>query len=974
MSERPQSPNTLSLPFVEALYAQYLRDPGSVPPEWRGYFERIAEANGFTADPRLEPSFPRRGLFGKGPSPKNGSSANAAFISAELEPSYVTPGPGESRRAPTPPAPGAPRVPTTTAMPSSVAAFSLIQAYRAHGHLAAAIDPLGTPRPTPADLEPSFHGVSEADLDRTVEGVTLGGRPVRTLAELTQWLRAIYCGPVGIQTDHIRDVDMREWIHARVESPNFLAELSRDEERRVLERLTRAAMFEEFIQRKYVGSKSFSLEGSEALIPLLDTAIESADAQGQNEIVFGMAHRGRLNVLANVLGKDPSLIFHEFEDQDPELYHLRGDVKYHLGYSSDKTLPSGREIHLSLCYNPSHLEYVNPVAIGRMRAKQDHINDRARERGMALLMHGDAAFAGEGIVQETLNLSALPAYATGGTLHVIVNNQIGFTTLPSEGRSSIYASAVARMLQSPVFHVNGEEPAAVIRVARLAMDYRRAFRRDVVIDLYGYRRHGHNEGDEPAFTQPLEYQAINAREPIHVLYRERLVAAGRVTEAEANAMADAIRGDLEAAFQKTRTAKRTGLPDAPAGVWTRYQGGPDAKAPEVETGVSESELSKLLAAQTKLPADFSAHPKIQRGLAQRLEMAEGKRPLDWAAGEALAFATLAVEGYRVRLTGQDTERGTFSHRHAVLHDVKTGARYVPLQHLAKKQADVEIANSPLSEAGCMGFEYGYSLETPDGLVAWEAQFGDFGNAAQVIIDQFLTSGEEKWRRLSGLVLLLPHGYEGMGSEHSSARIERFLQLSARDNIQVAYPTTPAQYFHLLRRQVKRPWRKPLVVMTPKSLLRHPKAVSSMADLATGRFARALRDPDVKAETAKRVLWCTGKIYYELERTRQELKETDTAILRLEQLYPLADETLESLFEGLPKGMRITWVQEEPRNMGAWPYLRARFGESLLGRHPFSVVSRAESATPASGAASSHKIEQERLLLAAFDREPASHGG
>jgi 2-oxoglutarate dehydrogenase E1 component len=617
---------------------------------------------------------------------------------------------------------------------------------------------------------------------------------------------------------------------------------------------------------------------------------------------------------------------------------------------------------------------VNPVAIGRMRAKQDHIRDTARERGMALLMHGDAAFAGEGIVQETLNLSALPAYEIGGALHVIVNNQIGFTTLPTEGRSSIYASAVARMLQSPVFHVNGEEPDAVIHVARLAMDFRRAFRRDVVIDLYGYRRHGHNEGDEPAFTQPLEYQAIDAKKPIHVLYRERLVAAGRVTEADASAMADTIRGELQAAFQKARAAKRTALPDAPAGVWTRYQGGPDAMAPEVETGVNEGELSKLLAAQTKLPADFSAHPKIKRGLAQRLEMAESKRPLDWAAGEALAFATLAVEGYRVRLTGQDTERGTFSHRHAVLHDVKTGARYVPLQHLTKNQAEVEIANSPLSEAGCMGFEYGYSLETPDGLVAWEAQFGDFGNAGQVIIDQFLTSGEEKWRRLSGLVLLLPHGYEGAGSEHSSARIERFLQLAARDNIQVAYPTTPAQYFHLLRRQVKRPWRKPLIVMTPKSLLRHPDAVSPMADLVTGRFERALRDSSVKAGQVKRVLFCSGKIYYELTRTRQELKETETAILRLEQLYPLADETLERLFEGLTKGMRITWVQEEPRNMGAWPYLRARFGETLLGRHPFSVVSRAESATPASGAASSHKIEQERLLLAAFDKEPTTHGG
>jgi 2-oxoglutarate dehydrogenase E1 component len=979
MSESRQNPNTLSLPFVEALYAQYLRDPASLPAEWRGYFERLAEANGFAADPRLEPSFPRRGLFGRGPSPKNGSGANAAFISAELEPSYVSPARGGQALAGAPagtrPAPRPAAAPSPAAgLAAGPSAFSLIQAYRSRGHLAARIDPLGAPRPEPPDLDPSAHGITEADLGRPVTDAALGGRPVRTLGELTERLREIYCGAVGIQFNHIHDVAVREWLTSRFESPEFLAPLAPEEEGRVLERLTQAAMFEEFIQRKYIGSKSFSLEGSESLIPLLDAAIEAADAQGQSEIVFGMAHRGRLNVLANVLGKEPSQIFHEFEDQDPELYHGRGDVKYHLGYSSDKALPSGRTIHLSLCYNPSHLEFVNPVAVGRMRAKQDQVGDRARERGMALLMHGDAAFAGEGIVQETLNLSALSAYETGGTLHVIVNNQIGFTTLPGEARSSPYASDVARILQTPIFHVNGEEPDAVIRTARLAMEFRRVFRRDVVIDLYGYRRHGHNEGDEPAFTQPLLYQAIDARKPIHVLYRERLVAAGRVTEADANAMAERIRVELEAALQKTRTAKRTSLPDAPAGAWTRYLGGPDAKAPLVATGVEAGALGRLLAAQTKLPPDFAAHPKILRGLAQRREMAEGKRPLDWAAAEALAFATLAVEGYRVRLTGQDTERGTFSNRHAVLHDVKTGERYVPLQHLSPDQAEVEIANSPLSEAGCMGFEYGYSLETPDGLVAWEAQFGDFGNAAQVIVDQFLTSGEEKWRRLSGLVLLLPHGFEGMGSEHSSARIERFLQLAARDNIQVAYPTTPAQYFHLLRRQVKRPWRKPLVVMTPKSLLRHPDAVSPMADLAHGKFERALGDASVRAGEAKRVLFCSGKVYYELARTKQELGASDTAIMRLEQLYPLAEETLSRLFAGLQKGIRITWVQEEPRNMGAWPFLRARFGESLLGQHPFGVVSRAESATPASGAASSHKIEQERLLLAAFDKEPTAHGG
>jgi 2-oxoglutarate dehydrogenase E1 component len=464
-------------------------------------------------------------------------------------------------------------------------------------------------------------------------------------------------------------VSVRAWLQARLERPEFQTPLHPDEERRVLERLTQAAVFEEFIQRKYIGSKSFSLEGSEALIPLLDAAVEAADKHGLNEIVFGMAHRGRLNVLANVLGKEPRQIFYEFEDQDPELYHSRGDVKYHLGYSKDKALPSGRTIHLSLCYNPSHLEFVNPVATGRLRAKQDHIGDHARERGMTLLMHGDAAFAGEGIVQETLNLSALPGYETGGTLHVIVNNQIGFTTDPEDARSSPYSSDVARILQTPIFHVNGEEPDAVIRTTRLAMEFRREFRRDVVIDLYGYRRHGHNEGDEPAFTQPLLYEAIAARKPIHKLYRERLVAAGRITEEDAEAMVERTRAYLEAELHETRSVKRTTLTDAPGGAWTRTIGGPDSRAPEVATGVDAAVLGTLLAAQTILPEGFTAHPKILRGLSQRREMAEGKRPVDWAAGEALAFATLAVEGYRIRLTGQDTERGTFSHRHAVIHDV-----------------------------------------------------------------------------------------------------------------------------------------------------------------------------------------------------------------------------------------------------------------------------------------------------------------
>ena len=958
MSDGKQNPNILSLPFVEALYAEYLRDPAASPAEWRRYFETLAGSNGFADHPALGPTFQRKGLYGRlALGGGNGARANPLIALGELEPSFVSRGKETAAGSSPAPIPGA---------------LSLTQAFRSRGHLAAAIDPLGTTRPEPPDLDPGYHGFTEADLDRPVSGVP-AGLPTGSLRELLERLRAAYCGPVGVQFRHIHDPGIREWLQARLESPQRLAPLPAEEERRILARLVEATLFEEFIQKKYIGSKSFSLEGSEALIPLLDFAIESAATDGTKEIVIGMAHRGRLNVLANVMGKEPRWIFHEFEDQDPELYQGRGDVKYHLGFSSDRTTVAGQRIHLSLCYNPSHLEFVNPVAVGRMRAKQDLSGDTARERGLAVLIHGDAAFAGEGIVQETLNLSGLPGYETGGTLHVVVNNQIGFTTTPGEGRSTPYASDVGRMLQIPIFHVNGEEPDAVVRTIRLAMEFRREFRRDVVIDLYGYRRHGHNEGDEPAFTQPLLYRAIAARQPVSRLYRERLLAAGRVTEAEADSMVERMRGFLDAELAAARGAKRTSLPDAPTGAWTKIRGGADAEAPEADTGVAKEGLGPLLQAQTVTPPGFHVHPKITRGLAQRAEMAAGSRPLDWAAGEALAYATLVSEGHPVRITGQDTERGTFSHRHAVLHDVEDGRTYTPLSHIAADQAPFEIVNSPLSEAGVLGFEYGYSLENPSGLTIWEAQFGDFVNAAQVIVDQFLVSGEAKWRRLSGLTLLLPHGYEGMGSEHSSARVERFLQLAARDNIQIIYPSTPAQVFHALRRQVKRAWRKPLIVLTPKSLLRHPSAVSDLGAFAAGRFQRAIGDPSVAPSQVKRVLFCTGKFYYEILAAREERKAKGFPILRLEQLYPLADETLATLLAGYKDGTPIAWVQEEPRNMGAWPYLRARFGERLLDKFPFQVVSRPDAATPASGAASSHKIEQERLVDAAFAMENAKNG-
>jgi 2-oxoglutarate dehydrogenase E1 component len=742
--------------------------------------------------------------------------------------------------------------------------------------------------------------------------------------------------------------------------------LSRDEQVRIFTRLTDAVSFEEFIRKKFVGAKSFSLEGSESLIPLLDLAIEQAANQGLAEIVLGMAHRGRLNVLANIMGKHPSQIFREFADVDPDLFIGGGDVKYHLGHSTDWQTASGKPIHLSLCFNPSHLEYVNPVALGRVRAKQDRAGDETRARGMALLIHGDAAFAAQGIVQETLNLSQLPAFTVGGTLHVVVNNQLGFTTSAAEGRSTTYATDVAKLLQTPIFHVNGEDPEAVAQVVKLSMEFRQRFKRDVVIDMYGYRRLGHNEGDEPGFTQPLLYGAIQKRKPVREGYLEHLLTLGGLTVEEAGQIAVERQQLLEQELSKAQDAQYQRPSEARRREWANYLGGPEPRE-EPQTGVEKRRLTEWLLAQTRLPEDFHLHPKLKKLLEARKQMASGQQPLDWSAAEALALASVAAEGWRVRLSGQDTARGTFSQRHGVLHDYKDGHIYAPLQHVSAEQAPVEILNSPLSEAGVLGFEYGYSLDYPDGLILWEAQYGDFCNAAQVIVDQFITSAEDKWRRLSGLVLLLPHGFEGQGPEHSSARLERFLALAAENNIQVVYPTTPAQYYNCLRRQVVRRWRKPLVVMTPKVLLRHPKAVSSLEECAQGRFCRILPDALTRPpQDARRVILCSGKIYYELQKQREESRREQVAILRLEQLYPLDQEGLRSELSAYRPGTPVIWVQEEPENMGAWRYLRVQFGEKLFCNYPFSGIYRPASASPATGSASSHKKEQAQIIDGALD--------
>ena len=924
--------NIENVPYVEALWQQYLRDPSSLSDEWRHYFEQATE-NG---KKDIEPS-------------RSANVSSTRTIAAPLRT-------GKEAAA----------EPLSSSLMAPTQFNEMIQAYRTFGHLKARIDPLNLRNLAVVDLEPEAFGFTESHMDKLFASESLRLSAPLTLRECVQWLENVYCGPIGFEFMHIADLTQKRWLEERIERIEDRSKFDRADQVRILSRLIDAQCFEQFIRKKFLGAKSFSLEGAESLIPLLEFAIEKAADQGVEEIVLAMAHRGRLNVLANILGKPPREIFREFID--PSVAHAdgSGDVKYHLGHSHDYRTRAGREVHLSLCFNPSHLEFVNPVALGRVRAKQDRGQDRERTRGMALLIHGEAALAGEGIIQEALNLERLNAYEVGGVVHVVVTNQIGFTTPPSAARSTTYATDVMKMLQMPIFHVNGDEPEAVAYAVRLALEFRARFRQDVVIDMYCYRRLGHNEGDEPSFTQPLMYQAIGNKKNIREIYLERLLSLRRVTSEEAADM-EAVRVQrLERELAAARDENHVPVREELQGIWAGYQGGLEPTAEELKTGIEIPRLTHLLEAQTQLPDDFHPHPKIARAMEARRKMAVGELPLDWSAAESLAFASLATEGIPVRLSGQDSGRGTFSHRHAVLRDYQTGQKYVPLQHLGRNQASFEIYDSPLSEAGVLGFEYGYSLDCPDGLTLWEAQFGDFSNAAQVIVDQFITTAEEKWRRLSGLVMLLPHGFEGMGPEHSSARLERFLQLGARHNIQVIYPTTPAQYFHGLRRQALRKWRKPLIVMTPKSLLRHPKSVSPREEFSKGSFLRVIADSGpARRRSVKRILLCSGKIYFDLEHKRQELGRDDVTIIRLEQLYPFPEKPLQSLLAEYPAATPLTWVQEEPENMGAWWYLNLRFNQRVLGNRPVSVVARAPAASPATGSATRHKEQQQLLLNQAF---------
>ncbi len=926
----------LNAPFVDDLYQRFLQNPAGVDETWRRYFSAL--------DGRpLESS-------GNGHGNGNGQAASqAAYSMPPIDAERLAEGLVQEE------------------------VDHLIEAYRIRGHLFANIDPLGMRAMPHAELELENFGLLPSDLDRVFATGDLTGPPASTLREIVEQLRRTYCGTIGVEYMHGEDPAIKRFLQERMESSGNTLPLSAAEKKRILERLTDAEVLESFLHKKYIGAKRFSLEGGEALIPLLDRLIEDAAERGVDEIVVGMAHRGRLNVLVNILQKHPGDLFAEFEDKDVEVMLGRGDVKYHLGQSSDRLTLSGKSVHLSMAFNPSHLEWVNTVVEGRVRAKQDRDDrDPERKKVLPLLIHGDAAFSGQGLVAECLNLANLEGYKTGGTIHVVINNQVGFTTSPEDARSTYYDTDIARMLRPPVFHVNGDDPEAVASVVRLAVDYRQTFQEDVLIDLYCYRKYGHNEADEPTFTQPLMYEVIHKKKTPREVYAARLADEGVLPLEGAQQLVEATYARLEQALEQTRSSGAKRNMSAMAGLWSVYRGGPDAKVPEVATAVPEEKLRKYLLAISQVPAGFTPHEKIEKLLEQRRRLAEGASDLhfDWATAEHLALASLLAEGTPVRFSGQDSRRGTFSQRHAVLADVKTGARHTPLRQLEGldrlgRRARFDIFDSPLSEAGVLGFDYGVSLDWPDALVCWEAQFGDFVNAAQVVIDQFLSSCEDKWGRLSSLTMLLPHGFEGQGPEHSSARLERFLSLCAEDNMQVCNLTTPAQYFHVLRRQVVRPYRKPLIIMTPKSLLRAKGATSTLRDLAEGGFQRLLPDAAVQPDKVKRVLLCSGKVYYDLAAHRDAHQRTDVAVLRLEQLYPLQEADLAKALAPFPAGTEVVWVQEEPFNMGSWYYLSARWPKGVGERHPLRCVTRPESASPATGSAASHKFEQQLLVEQAF---------
>ena len=924
-----------NIDFIEAQYARYLADHGSVDAGWREYFGGLSTEGRPLIIDGLRLARPTgNGAMGR---PSFGVPSEAMGLQSRVD--------------------------------------QVVGAFRLRGHLLAELDPLGVPRPPlqhGADLGlASSRHFTEAELDTLVDphgSFTEARVPLRRVLER---MRRTYSLHIGVEYSHMYDSERRHWLRERMESTENATAFSPEEQQTILLKLTQAETFEATIHSKFQGQKRFSAEGGEAQVAMLADFLDLAGEAGVKEVVIGMAHRGRLNMLANIMGKPVDEIFSEIAGpDDPKMFLNRGDVKYHMGYSNDWKARNGDQVHLSMSFNPSHLGFVYPVVEGRVRAKQDRLGTPdARRAGVPLVIHGDAAFAGQGLVAETLNLAGLDAYQTGGTIHLVINNQIGYTTEARQGRTPLYCTAQAQMLDIPIFHVNGDDPEASVHVMRVAAEYRQRFNSDVVIDLYCYRKYGHNEADEPAFTQPMMYERIRAHKTVRQLYAEALATKGVVPLERSQAMFDECLKGFHEAHARVKVKSRVKDPSHLLGVWTKWAGGADKDSPQVETGVPLETLRSLLEPLATVPEGFTLHPNVMKGvIRKRQSMLRGEEPIDWGTGEMLAYATLVHQGQRVRVTGQDTERGTFAHRQAVLHCQKTGRSAFPLGDL--RPGFAQIVNSPLSEASCMGFEYGYSLDSPDALVAWEAQFGDFANNAQVIIDQFLASGEDKWKRLSGLVLLLPHGYEGAGPEHSSARLERYLELAAEDNLQICYPTTSAQVFHLLRRQVLRRLRKPLVVMTPKSLLRLAEAASPFEAFTQGTYQRVIAEtnPEVRPAEVTRLLLCSGKVYFDLAKQRNAGKDFSVAIARVEQLYPLPTPELERQLALYPRLAEVFWVQEEPRNSGAWRALIEPLGALLSSKRlSLSYIGRPETASPATGFLSTHVFEQKLLVEEALSR-------
>jgi 2-oxoglutarate dehydrogenase E1 component len=844
--------------------------------------------------------------------------------------------------------------------------LQLINMFRVRGHLISNLDPLSSQTPYHAELDPTTYKLTFWDYDREFITGGFSGLNTATLREILNILQKTYCEKIGVEYMHIQNPNEKAWLQEKMEPVKNTPAFDKELKKIILNKLINAETFEHFIHNRFIGHKRFSIEGSETLIPVLDLILNEASNSDVKEIVIGMAHRGRLNVLANIIGKSFDSIFSEFEDiKDPDSKQGSGDVKYHLGASGTYKTRNGKNITVSLASNPSHLEWVNPVVEGIVRAKQTRMDDnKEHKRVMPLLIHGDAAFAGQGVVAETLNLSQLKGYRTGGTIHIIINNQIGFTTLPEDARSSVYATDVAKMIQSPIFHVNGDDPEASLWVAKLAFEYRQKFKRDVVIDLFGYRRHGHNEGDEPGFTQPLLYEKIKNHPSVREIYTRTLLKNKVLSKEEVDNMTDQITDELSKAFDKIKKRVIEFDSNFPLAVSKEKV---EAVKPVEETSISTEVFDSIIEKITALPNNFTIHPKLKKFLEKRKEIISGKVEADWAYAESIAFGSLLYEGTPVRLSGQDSVRGTFSQRHLMLTDTQTGEEYLILNHISSDQAKIEALDSLLSEAAILGFEYGYSTADPLALVLWEAQFGDFANGAQVIIDNFIVASYEKWKVPNSVVLLLPHGYEGQGPEHSSARLERFLILCAQDNIQVCSPTTPAQYFHLLRRQIKHAERKPLVIMTPKSLLRLPEAKSSKKDFINGKFQEVIDDYSIKEkESIRKIILTSGKVYYDLLKYRSEKNIGNTAIVRIEQFYPFKHQQMSRILNSYSNGRKVVWVQEEPQNMGAWNFLSPRLNESISDGQKLFYSGRPEAASPAVGSSKVSNQQQKDLVSEAFD--------